>query len=91
MVFMMKSDGFVEEMAVTIRRYRKLAGLSQEALARLAGIGKTSVFDMEKGKPGVRLETLLAVCEVLNISLDVRGPLDGASEMVSKEGGLGDA
>jgi len=44
-------------------------------LAELAGVGKTSVFDIEKGKATVRLSTLLAVMHVLNIDLVMRGPL----------------
>jgi transcriptional regulator with XRE-family HTH domain len=49
--------------------------LSQRALADLAGVGKTSVFDIEKGKPTVRLATLMAVLRVLNINLAMESPL----------------
>jgi len=49
--------------------------LSQRSLADLAGVGKTSVFDIEKGKPTVRLATLMAVLHVLNIDLVLDGPL----------------
>jgi len=59
----------------TVRFHRKRAGLSQHALADLAGIGKTSVFDIEKGKPTVRLATLLAVLRTLNISMLLDSPL----------------
>ena len=58
-----------------IRFHRRRSGLSQHALADLAGIGKTSVFDIEKGKPTVRLATLMAVLRVLNIDLVLDGPL----------------
>ena len=36
---------------------------------------KTSVFDTEKGKPTVRLSTLMAVLPSLNIGLTLDGPL----------------
>ena len=49
--------------------------MSQRALADLAGIGKTSVFDIEKGKPTVRLATLMAVLSVLNIDFVMDSPL----------------
>jgi len=49
--------------------------LSQLALADLAGIGKTSVFDVESGKPTVRLTTLKAVLDVLNVDLILDGPI----------------
>ena len=44
-------------------------------MADLAGIGKTSVFDIEKGKPTARLATLTAILTVLNIDLVLAGPL----------------
>ncbi|NCD35171.1 MAG: transcriptional regulator [Spartobacteria bacterium] len=74
----MSDDDFYDEMSRLIRKNRKLAGLTQAGLAQLAGIGKTSVFDLEKGKPGARLETLLAVCRVLNIQVRLEGPVSSA-------------
>ncbi|NCC52484.1 MAG: transcriptional regulator [Spartobacteria bacterium] len=62
------------DMALEVKRHRKAAGLTQSGLAALAGIGKTSVFDIEKGKPGIRLETLLAVLMVLNMTIRLEGP-----------------
>lgn len=58
-----------------VRFHRRRSGLSQYALADLSGIGKTSVFDIEKGKPTVRLSTLMAVLRILNIGLALDGPL----------------
>ncbi|MDE0442067.1 MAG: helix-turn-helix domain-containing protein [Gammaproteobacteria bacterium] len=58
-----------------VRFHRRRGGLSQHELADLARIGKTSVFDIEKGKPTVRLATLMAVLGVLNIDLMLDGPL----------------
>ncbi|MDE0659571.1 MAG: helix-turn-helix domain-containing protein [Gammaproteobacteria bacterium] len=61
-----------------VRFHRRRGGLSQHELADLAQIGKTSVFDIEKGKPTVRLATLMAVLGVLNIDLMLDGPLMAA-------------
>jgi len=58
-----------------VRHHRRRSGISQFALAELAGVGKTSVFDIEKGKPTVRLATLMAVLRALNIDLAIEGPL----------------
>jgi len=55
-----------------IRTHRKAAGLSQIELSRLAGVGKTVVFDIEKGKATVRLATLLSVLEALSLHLELR-------------------
>jgi HTH-type transcriptional regulator/antitoxin HipB len=58
----------------------------QTSLADLAGIGKTSVFDIEKGKPTVRMTTLLAVLNTLNIRLLLDSPLmSELSDMETQE------
>lgn len=58
-----------------VRFHRKKSGLSQIQLANLAGVGKTAIFDIEKGKTSVRLDTLFKVLTVLNISLRLTSPL----------------
>ena len=58
-----------------IRFHRKKAGLTQKELADLAGIGKTAVFDLEKGKPTAKMQTLLQVLSVLNIHLEAHSPV----------------
>ena len=58
-----------------IRYHRKVAGLSRIQLAELAGVGKTSVFDIENGKESVRLNTLFSVIKALNISMELQSPL----------------
>lgn len=46
----------------------------------LSGVGKTVVFDLEKGKITVRLATLLKVLRVLNIKIEFKSPLMGLFE-----------
>ncbi|MFD2586084.1 helix-turn-helix domain-containing protein [Croceitalea marina] len=58
-----------------VRNHRKKAGLTQLELANLAGIGKTTVFDIEKNKETVRWDNLLAVLRVLNIKIEFKSPL----------------
>ena len=65
----------VREMGALVRFHRKKAGLTQKQLADFARVGKTVVFDIEKGKTTVRLDTLAKVLSVLNISLEVSSPL----------------
>lgn len=55
--------------------HRKKSGLTQQELAVLAGVGKNMVYELERGKPGVRLENVLKVLQVLNIELDFNSPL----------------
>lgn len=68
-------DVLVEKVARMVRFHRKKAKLTQHELAKLADIGKTAVFDIEKGKKTVRWATLLAVLHVLNIQMEFKGPL----------------
>ena len=58
-----------------IKDHRKKAGLTQLQLADLAGIGKTTVFDIEKNKETVRFNNILAVLQVLNIKIEFKSPL----------------
>jgi HTH-type transcriptional regulator / antitoxin HipB len=57
------------------RFHRKKAGLSQSELAKLAGVGKTAVFDLEKGKETIQLDTLEKILRVLNIEIRLESPL----------------
>ena len=63
-----------DEIAKIVLFCRKQSGLSQLALAQLAGVGKTVVFDIEKGKKTVQLDTLLKVFDVLNIQMKLNTP-----------------
>jgi y4mF family transcriptional regulator len=58
-----------------IKHHRKKSGLSQKELADLAGLGKTVIFDIEKGKDTVQWSTLESVFRVLNITLKFESPL----------------
>lgn len=69
-----------KEIAQTVYYYRKQSGLSQKELATLAGIGKTAVFDIEKGKETVQLNTLLKVLDILNIQIKFVTPFVRSEE-----------
>lgn len=58
-----------------VRFHRKRANLSQKELADLAQVGKTVVFDLEKGKESIQLDTINAIMFVLNIRFSVNGPI----------------
>jgi y4mF family transcriptional regulator len=65
----------VLNLGAIVRFHRKKAGLTQLELAKLAGVGKTAVFDLEKGKLTLQLSTLLAVLYILNIEVKFASPL----------------
>lgn len=69
-----------EIIANLIRYHRKQSGLSQRELAQLAGVGKTVIFDLEKGKETIQLNTLIKVLDVLNIKIKFDTPLSQSNE-----------
>jgi len=58
-----------------VKYHRKKSGLSQSELARISGVGKTVVFDIEKGKSTIRLSTLEKILKTLNMKIEVISPL----------------
>ncbi len=65
-----------------IRARRKELGLTQAALARYAGCGLAFLYELESGKATVRLDKVLAVLEILGLTLALqrgRQPLTVAS------------
>jgi len=67
----------LQELSKTVRMHRKAAGLSRVQLAELAGTGKTVIYDIEKGKRSVQLDTLQKILKVLNIRIVLTSPLMG--------------
>ncbi|MBF2707109.1 helix-turn-helix domain-containing protein [Flavobacterium soyangense] len=63
------------DLGLFIKDHRKVAGLTQLELANLAGVGKTTVFDIEKNKETVRWNNLLAILKVLNIEVQFKSPI----------------
>jgi HTH-type transcriptional regulator/antitoxin HipB len=72
-------------LARIIRRHRKAAKVSQLQLAEMAGVGKTVVFDLEKGKETIKLTTLRKILKVLNIKVILVSPLMDNDQTVDNE------
>lgn len=68
-----------------IRYHRKISGLSRVDCARLAGVGKTVIYDIEHGKETVQLATLLKILKVLNIEMEFSSPLMDQFEALQHE------
>ncbi|MBP7508092.1 MAG: helix-turn-helix transcriptional regulator [Prolixibacteraceae bacterium] len=62
------------KIAEAILMHRKATGLSRVQLAEIAGVGKTVIYDIEKGKETVQLNTLLKILKVLNIKITLSSP-----------------
>ena len=72
---MINLDKFKKEIPEMVRVHRKKSSLSQEALAELAGVGKTVIFDLEHGKMTIQVDTLLRILDALNIEIHFMSPL----------------
>lgn len=66
--------GFPHEFGAMVRQARRSRGLSQEALAELAAVGKRFVSDLERGKPTAELGKALKVSRALGITLAATPP-----------------
>ena len=68
-------EQFKKEIPELVRTHRKKSALSQAALANLAGVGKTVIFDLEHGKMTIQCDTLLRILDALNIEVQFSSPL----------------
>lgn len=64
-----------EQVAEIVVYHRKQSGMTQQELAALAGVGKTTIFDIEHAKPSIQLQTFVKVCHALNITITLTSPL----------------
>ena len=63
------------KMSEMVLFHRKKSGLTRNQLADLAGVGKTAIYDIEKGKETIRFSTLQKVLKALNIRITFESPL----------------
>jgi y4mF family transcriptional regulator len=64
----------IDSLQSAVRLSRKASGLSQAKLAKLAGVGKAAVFDLEHGKKTIQLDTVTKILSVLNIKVSFQTP-----------------
>jgi transcriptional regulator with XRE-family HTH domain len=60
-----------EWFAGRLRELRHQAGLSREQLAELAGMKKSGIVALEQGRRQPALETLVALCQALDVPCSV--------------------
>jgi HTH-type transcriptional regulator / antitoxin HipB len=61
-----------------VKEHRKFSGLTQAQVAKLAGVGKTVVYDIEHGKESIQYDTLMKILRVLNVSISFQSPLSSS-------------
>ena len=74
-----------QDLARIIRLHRKAAKLSRIQLADLSGVGKTVIYDIEKGKESVQLDTLRKILKALNIRIVLTSPLMDNMQITKNE------
>ncbi len=62
---------WARDLGAEVRKKRKLLALTQAQLADLAQCGPDFLYDLERGKPSIRLDKLMPVLEVLGLRLEL--------------------
>ena len=66
----------LSRVGAELRERRRLAGLSQNAVASAAGVGRSTLIHLEQGKKSVSLSSVLAIAEAVGAKVGVHD--DGA-------------
>ena len=74
------TDG-VRRFGADLRDRRRAAGLSQVAVAGAAGVGRSTLINLEQGRQDVRLSNALAIAEALGAALTI---VDEARELTER-------
>jgi Zn-dependent peptidase ImmA (M78 family)/DNA-binding XRE family transcriptional regulator len=59
-----------DEVAENIKRFRYAAKITQKELADISGLSLPTIKNIESGKPGARLSTIMAIANALNIGVE---------------------
>ncbi len=78
-----------DDLADIVRFHRKKSGLTQADLAKLAGIGKAAVYDLEHRTKSTRIDTIQKVLRVLNITVKLDSPIMHSYQELKDEASKG--
>ena len=67
-IYIMRIDLIYKELGNRLRRARKSAALTQQALADRIGLSRTSVTNIESGRQHVSLHMLFALANAVGVS-----------------------
>lgn len=63
----MTPNGYMERVAVAVRARRRQLGVDQETVARLAGVSRKAVSEIEHAKPTIRVDILVKVLDAVGL------------------------
>lgn len=66
----MEQIELLQTIGKNIFRYRKMAGLTQEALCERTGLTTGSISKIERGAMAVKITTLCNIAQALNVTCD---------------------
>jgi HTH-type transcriptional regulator / antitoxin HipB len=76
-----------DHLGNTIRRVRRLKGLSQADLAKKSGLTQTTISNLERAKSSAEIETLILIFAALNLDMVISPrPKPKADNQKSLEG-----
>lgn len=64
----------MDEIAEIVRRVRKSQKISQTVLSQASNVGLRFVGDIERGKPTIQFDKLMAVLTSLGIAVKIEEP-----------------
>lgn len=70
-ILLPKQQRMLDALGEHIQLARKRRGLTTSQVAERAGIGRTTLYSVEKGAPGVTIGNLLRVLAVLGLDKDL--------------------
>ena len=60
-----------KQLGNLIRRARKIQGLSQAELGIKTGLRQATISEIEAGRPGAKLDSILKVLAILNLEIRI--------------------
>jgi len=64
------NEGFLSDFGGHLRFVRRLRGISQEDLADSAGLDRTYISSVERGKRNISLLNIKKICDALEMSVE---------------------
>lgn len=61
----------INELGKLIRDTRKAQGLTQKDLALVAGVSVRLIVEFENGKRGVNIDSVMKLCSLLGLKIDI--------------------